>query len=548
MAVNTEKSNDADAKPLVWLGGMEKSMKGIGRKVLVGMLALCSSVVFAQAGNINSAEQRVVDTVSQSFEYNGKVYKVTSENIANGKAKLSEDDVDLSEIEADSYIAQFHESYQELVEEGYCIEVSHGEKNTNLQKNNTTESVHSEKEQKQRKKFLNRVLGEPAKGIGEEQEIQVKDDKNVQKQETSATAVPDSSESEWLEEDLGEECAFTKKDIAGAKEGKVTINGTDQKVVIHSEQKNRGNVILNLFYFQWWKYYLAGLAVYSVLVGIGIGIYIIRIKGVRKRRKIRFGLAVMSGISIAGWCMTFMAVCSLYFGVFNENAVRRKMMESDYYSGMAQMVRTLAEEELSANGYQEEIAKEVFSLSSVYIEEKQYVDAVFSGKTKAEISTERIHEQLQKYICSKNEKADSALIRKLENIYQDSLQFEFGNLLRESRETFLAYFYLTSCCSVLFIGILLISIYKMYGYPHKAVRVGAAAMGASGVLVTGISLVLLVKHIEKGVKIVPVYYQEFIQKYILWDVRVALYVGIIGVLTAIGLFVWKRYLHMLYAA
>lgn len=521
-------------------------MKGIGKKVFVGILAFYFSVVFVQAGDINSAEQRIVEEVSKSFEYNGKVYVVSDESIESGKAKLSEDDVDLSDADADSYILQFHESYQELVEEGYCKEVSGEEKSVHREANSVTAAPHSQKEQEQRKEFLEKVLGEVTKK-NNTKNTDKKDNTGIQAQKVSATVTPGNSESEWLEEDLGEEQSFTKKDIDGAKAGKITIKGTNQKVVIHREGKNREAVVLNLFYFQKWKYYLIGLGVFSAFVGIGVGIYIIKVKSVRKRRKLRFGLAVMSGISIGGWCLAFMAVCSLYFGVFNQNAIHRQMMESDYYSGMTQMIRALAEEELTANGYQAEIAKEVFSLSGVYIEEKQYVDAVLSGKTKAEISTEKIHKQLQQYICLKNQKDDSILIEKLEKMYQDTLQFELGNLLRESREEFLPYFYLTICFGILFVGVLLISIYKMYGYPHKAVRVGAVAMCVSAVVVTAVSLLLMARHIEKGVKIVPVYYQEFIQKYILWDVQVALYVGIIGLLAAIGMFVWKRYLHMIYA-
>ena len=86
--------------------------------LIIGLAAFALTAVTVQAGEINANEQSVISAVSQSFSYNGATYVVKSSYIAQGKAKLAEDEVDLSASQAQGYISQFHGSYQELVEEG----------------------------------------------------------------------------------------------------------------------------------------------------------------------------------------------------------------------------------------------------------------------------------------------------------------------------------------------------------------------------------------------------------------------------------------------
>ena len=83
--------------------------------LIIGLAAFALTAVTVQAGEINANEQSVISAVSQSFSYNGATYVVKSSYIAQGKAKLAEDEVDLSASQAQGYISQFHGSYQELV-------------------------------------------------------------------------------------------------------------------------------------------------------------------------------------------------------------------------------------------------------------------------------------------------------------------------------------------------------------------------------------------------------------------------------------------------
>ena len=40
---------------------------------------------------------------------------------------------------------------------------------------------------------------------------------------------------------------------------------------------------------------------------------------------------------------------------------------------------------------------------------------------------------------------------------------------------------------------------------------------------------------------------QFLQKYAAWSINVLMYVGCLGILVAIALVIWKRYLHTIYA-
>jgi len=98
----------------------------------------------------------------------------------------------------------------------------------------------------------------------------------------------------------------------------------------------------------------------------------------RHGRKRRGGVpAVLAGICIAGWSLFLLLGFSLYFGVFHQGVAARQLMESDYFSGVAQMAREQAAKRLQDNGYDTGISEEAFALSNIYIDEKQYTDDVW---------------------------------------------------------------------------------------------------------------------------------------------------------------------------
>ena len=195
--------------------------------LIIGLAAFALTAVTVQAGEINANEQSVISAVSQSFSYNGATYVVKSSYIAQGKAKLAEDEVDLSASQAQGYISQFHGSYQELVEEGYCDLIS----GTPSNDSEDAEPQHSKKTSEANKLLLKSILGKPGSA-----------EKNQKKQETDefdsqatpiVTETPAGVDDTWdKEQDLGSSITFEKTDKSHAKNGEVTISGNGTKFSI----------------------------------------------------------------------------------------------------------------------------------------------------------------------------------------------------------------------------------------------------------------------------------------------------------------------------
>lgn len=524
-------------------------------KLLIGLFAMGLAATTAQAGEINAAEQSIVNAVSQAFEYNGKTYIVKSAYIAEGRAKLAQDKVNLSSGEASDYISQFHGAKGELVSEGYCDEIITEDKKDS-QANNTSannaenplkstvepEKTSSPQEAKIKKAFLQSFLGKPTK---------VADDKNEQDNKTDvspqSTATP-AVEEEWnQEEDLGVVQEFTEQDTESAAVGNVEIQSGNESYVVQKEDEKKSNFIDQLSFLGIQKVVFFVVLGLSVVTLAGIVIYIKKIKKRKKKnRKLRTGLAISMGICVTGWMLLILMSFSVYFGLYNKDAIHRQMMESDYFSGVTQMTRELAGQELEKAGYNQEIASEVFTLSNVYIKEKQYIDAVLSGDMEAEISTEVIREDLEEQIVDEDSEKKEDVITSLENVYKNMLQFQLGKEIYEGRKDFLPWFYACVIVGCIMLVGFAVAASEMYGYLHKAVRIESVGIAIASVVVIAISMLARVKGLAWQIVVSPIYYQQFLQKFVAWDIKVMLYVGLLGMLTAVALFVWKRYLHMIY--
>ena len=75
------------------------------------------------AGNINGAEQGILSAISEEQEYQGAYYKVTDGYYAKVTEYLSRDNIDMSQQEANDYIAQFHANIAVGVSAGYMEKV-----------------------------------------------------------------------------------------------------------------------------------------------------------------------------------------------------------------------------------------------------------------------------------------------------------------------------------------------------------------------------------------------------------------------------------------
>ena len=529
---------------------MKRKITGL----IIGFAAFALTAVTVQAGEINANEQSVISAVSQSFSYNGATYVVKSSYIAQGKAKLAQDGVDLSASQAQGYIAQFHGSYQELVEEGYCDLIS----GTPSNDGEDAEPEHSKKKTEANKLLLKTILGKP--GSAEKDQKKQETDELDGQVEASATQTPAGVDDTWdKEQDLGSSITFEKTDKAQARNGEVTISGNgrkfsinnkndDQKKTDTSVQKTTDNFISQLVHISLWKilfWIVLGLSVVAIAAAL---YYVVKIKGHhRKKRGLRRGIAVGVGICAGGWAFLLMLALGLYFGVYNNSSIQRQMMESDYFLGVTQMIRETAQGQLEDAGYDGKIASEVFSLSSVYIEEKQYINKVLAGQEDAKISTDGIQDALNTEVVGKDAAANEKMVTELKKTYTDMLQFNLGKVIYQSRQSFTGWFYLTTIVSIIMLLALFILTCRLYGYPHKAARVMCIAILVSSCLISGGAVIAKALKVTGKIKATPVYYLQFLQKYAAWSINVLMYVGCLGILVAVALVIWKRYLHTIYA-
>ena len=87
------------------------------------IIAAALNVTQIYAGDINSAEQSILNFASGTFEHEGLVYRATPSAIAIAKAKMLEDGVDLTQTEADNYRAQALNNIQKGIDEGFLVRV-----------------------------------------------------------------------------------------------------------------------------------------------------------------------------------------------------------------------------------------------------------------------------------------------------------------------------------------------------------------------------------------------------------------------------------------
>lgn len=87
---------------------------------LVGILIFSMT---AYAGDINSAEQRIIDAISGTYEYDGGYYRVTDRYVSKVISYLSEDGRDMTDSQASSYIDQFYSNFATGIDSGYMVKI-----------------------------------------------------------------------------------------------------------------------------------------------------------------------------------------------------------------------------------------------------------------------------------------------------------------------------------------------------------------------------------------------------------------------------------------
>ena len=519
-------------------------MKQAFGRILAGVAAVLCMASVACAAGINANEQRVLNEVSKPFSYNGKTYQVKSQNIAEGRVRLSDEDVDLTAAEANDCISQFRQSYEELVSEGYCEEQAESEQ-TEPKVQASPVRKHSKQEAAINKEYLKQMLGSPKK---EKTEKEPSVEEETEVSASPAPASPTPTADVWLEKDTIEEVVeFDSQDISNAVERQLTITYDEKELKISGKEEKEEADRYTKQGLQIWKIIFLILSVFTGIVMVILLAYIgIMHRHRRRKRGVKRVFAVLAGICVTGWFSFLLIVCGLYFGVYSKSGIHRQLMESNYYTGVAQMLQTQTAERLVQKGYDSAIAEEVFQLSNIYIEEKQYIDDVLSGRKDADVSTEKIRSLLEEKLKQENRAADTALITSVETDYKNILHFELGKRIRISKEAWLPWFYLTAAAGIAFSAFLAILVWIMYGHWYKAAHVHGNGLLVASLAVTASAVVAGVCRIEEKFIVKPAFYYEFIQKYIQWDIQVFFYVGCTGLLLAAGMLAIKMHYNRLY--
>ena len=92
--------------------------------ILIGTFLTLLIPTKVYAGNINGNEQSVIAVASGTFEYKGVTYKATSQHLAELRAKLMQDDVDLTTEQAREAIGSIYANIKAGIDEGYIVPIS----------------------------------------------------------------------------------------------------------------------------------------------------------------------------------------------------------------------------------------------------------------------------------------------------------------------------------------------------------------------------------------------------------------------------------------
>lgn len=161
--------------------------KYLGIALAAGMILTLQFSQVVYAGDINAAEQELINYCSGVFYYEGKAYKATSEAIQKAYAKLSADGVDLTSQKAEAAKRQVAKNIKKGIDSGCFVEVSVDDSKKEEADQNT-EGPDQEKEETEREDKDIVQQKQPVKEETDQQE------ENVEQNKKNKAAVEKSSE------------------------------------------------------------------------------------------------------------------------------------------------------------------------------------------------------------------------------------------------------------------------------------------------------------------------------------------------------------------
>jgi len=235
----------------------------------------------------------------------------------------------------------------------------------------------------------------------------------------------------------------------------------------------------------------------------------------------------------------------LGFGAFNNQAVLRKVNDSNYYDAVYQELTTSTEKLVTQAGFPAEVLTDVITLDRVYIAGRNYMEAVL-GRDTFQIKTDKITDELTDNIYAYLVEEDIVLTEELDNgidqlveavksQYVNGIQLKFAEDLMQTRNNFLYTMRYIIPILIVIIGILCYFLIRIHIYAHRGVRYITYAVCSSSLLTILAAGYTLMRGAYTGLQIEPLYYKNFIEAYLQWDILVFLYIGGIGMTIAIAL-------------
>jgi len=239
-------------------------------------------------------------------------------------------------------------------------------------------------------------------------------------------------------------------------------------------------------------------------------------------------------------------------GVFNDRIIIQKVNESNYYSEVHKELNKQALQLVTEAGLPASVMTDVITLERVYVNGKYYIEDTLAGH-EAVIESDKIREDitlnidryLQEQKIERTVELDAgveSIISEIEQIYVQGIQLQLVNYITEYKASYLSLMKVIIPIVILLIGVLCYFLIRMNKYIHRGVRQISYATIASSSMAILTSCFLLLKGQYAKIDTAPEYYRRFLVSYLHWDMKVFLYLGLMGIVLSVILITFVGYL------
>lgn len=247
----------------------------------------------------------------------------------------------------------------------------------------------------------------------------------------------------------------------------------------------------------------------------------------------------------------FFCVVGLQTGAFSKDMTLEKINESDYYNKAYNELTNNIDTILEGKGYPKGIADIVITDKRVYINGKQYIQNSLDGKN-TKISVTKIHQELtdllNAYYITKGIVVDDNIknhitgtVNSIETEYIRMIRFQFVDYIRSYKKAYYSVLQWGLPIAFVLTVILVVILLRLHKYVHRGIRYIALSILSAAGITALLPLLMLFQGAYK-MSIKPVYYANFLTEYLKWSLTCFVYVGFVGAMISIGLFVWIHFL------